>query len=171
MKNTEQVVKNILQTTNKSNQITYDIVEGIDGRLSQKGTITPKQGVWLLNKIFREDMHIPADFMSKVENGGIPEQQEAYSKIRTAIQDGVMPKDDNSVATTDGKTAPAVEKPLVILEKLKERQAEKNALNNSTPKVSGISIAARNGIVETALRILIEDGVDLPKHLIDEYLK
>ena len=133
MKNTEQVVKNILQTTNKTNQITYDIVEGIDGRLSQKGTITPKQGVWLLNKIFREDMHIPADFMSKVENGGIPEQQEAYSKIRTAIQDGVMPKDDNSVATTDGKTAVKVEPPLVILEKLKERQADKNALNNSTP--------------------------------------
>ena len=172
MKNVEQLVKNILQTTNETkNKITYDIIEGIDNRLSQRGTITPKQGVWLLNKIFREDMHLPADYITKVENGGIAEQQEAYTTIKTALDDGKMPVDINKKAKAEMPSAKPIKPALEIINDLKDKFAEQRKLNESVQKVSGISIAARRGIVETAIRIMIEDGINLPNHIRDDYLK
>jgi hypothetical protein len=169
MKNTEQVVKTILQTTPTTKQITYDIIEGIDGRLSSRGTITPKQGVWLLNRIFRDDIHIPGDFITKIENGGTPEQQEAYAKIRTALQDGVMPTTETE--KEEVVKVAANKQPLEIIDDLRTKIKEKNELNNSIQKVSGISPAARRGIAEAGIRIMIEDGIDLPKHIIDTYLQ
>ena len=165
MKNTEQVVKNILQTTNKSNQITYDIIEGIDNRLSERGTITPKQGLWLLNRIFRDDMHIPGDFLSKIENGGIAEQQEAYAKIKNALENGEMP-------TTSVEPKPAVAEtpkkdPQTVIDDLRDKLVRERELKE---KYKVDNIDPKTVVIESALRMLLGDGWDLPKELVKKYI-
>lgn len=76
--------------SNKVNMVTASVVDGITARLMGKGTITPKQALYLIGKYKKHYTTIPASFKSEIlsviEKGGTQDQQTAEKNVRQELE-------------------------------------------------------------------------------------
>jgi hypothetical protein len=71
--------------SNKINMVTASVLDGIISRMSGKGTITPKQALYLVEKYKKHHTVIPAsigrEILEVMEKGGTQDQQLAEKSV------------------------------------------------------------------------------------------
>ena len=71
--------------SNKINMVTASVLDGIISRMSAKGTITPKQALYLVEKYKKHHIVIPAsigkEILEVMEKGGTQDQQLAEKSV------------------------------------------------------------------------------------------
>jgi hypothetical protein len=76
--------------SNKINMVTASVVDGITARLTGKGTVTPKQALYLVEKYKKHHTVIPASISKEIlevmETGGTQDQQIAENKVRQELE-------------------------------------------------------------------------------------
>jgi len=74
----------------KINMVTASVVDGITARLTGKGTITPKQALYLIEKYKKQHTTLPVSFGTEIlvsmEKGGTQDQQIAEKKVRQELE-------------------------------------------------------------------------------------
>ena len=72
----------------KHNLVTANILDGVKDRLKKKDSITPKQALWLLEKIKKDQAvtkSMAAELMSVMESGGLDDQKLAERTVRKEL--------------------------------------------------------------------------------------
>tara|TARA_R100001460_G_scaffold45472_3_gene82655 strand:- start:783 stop:1175 length:393 start_codon:yes stop_codon:yes gene_type:complete len=109
----------------KHNLVTANILDGVKDRLKKKDSITPKQALWLLEKIKKDQAvtkSMAAELMSVMESGGLDDQKLAERTVRKELV--VQPAVDKAAhfnSLFDTETAKLVSELDTITTKLKNK--------------------------------------------------
>jgi hypothetical protein len=78
------------QANAKISLVTANILDGIKSRLKDRGTITPKQAQWLVERIAKSQSISDAfaeEIMSVLEKGTLKDQKTAEQTVKTVLVD------------------------------------------------------------------------------------
>ncbi len=78
------------QANSKISLVTANILDGIKSRLLDRGTITPKQAQWLVERIAKQQSISDAfaeEIMSVLEKGTLKDQKVAEQTVKTVLVD------------------------------------------------------------------------------------